>query len=129
VDVRCWIGLPYAELGRGPEAYDCLGLFLAVQKALKGRVLPDPACTMAEAVRRRVVEGQTDWRRIDRDEVSDGDALLFRMAGRPLHIAYALDGRDMLHTDSALGASAIDRWRSVAWASKLVGAYRLVPDV
>ena len=28
-----WLGKPYAVLGRGPDAFDCLGLFMAVQNA------------------------------------------------------------------------------------------------
>ena len=34
-----WIGIPYQDLGRGPDAYDCLGLFLAVQRVRHNRVI------------------------------------------------------------------------------------------
>jgi cell wall-associated NlpC family hydrolase len=37
-----WIGLPYADKGRGP-AYDCWGLARAVLAAEAGLVLPDYA--------------------------------------------------------------------------------------
>ena len=118
-----WIGLPYAELGRGPAAYDCLGLFLALERARQGRDLPDPACRPAEALRRRVVErARPLWRRVAVAE--EGDALLFRSAGRALHVAYALDDRDMLHTEARLGASAIEPWRRTGWLARLEGIYR-----
>lgn len=102
-----WIGLPYEQLGRGPETYDCLGLFLALQRARFGRDLFDPMCTAAMALRRSVVEAQKEsWREAVR--VEEGRAILFRTAGRPLHVAYAVDNRRMLHTSQETGASVLE---------------------
>jgi cell wall-associated NlpC family hydrolase len=118
-----WVGLPYAELGRGPRTYDCLGLFLALQRARRGRDLPDPACRPAEAVRRGVVDRERPrWRRVE--AAREGDALLFRERGRALHVAYALSDREMLHTEASLGASAIEAWRTTRWLCRLEGVYR-----
>ena len=117
-----WVGLPYARLGRGP-AYDCLGLYLALNSVRLGRPLPDPACDMAEALRRGVVDAQrVHYREVFRAE--EGDALLFRSAGRPLHVGYALDDRDMLHTSDDTAASLIERWRETRWLCRLVGIFR-----
>lgn len=117
-----WIGLPYEELGRGPEAFDCLGLFLALQRARFGRVIADPNCSVSEAVRRGVVD--TYRRDVDRvSRAQEGDALLFLSAGRPLHLGYALDDQDMLHIDRIAG-SRIERWRGGRWLGKLEGIYR-----
>ncbi|MEN9059995.1 hypothetical protein [Ponticoccus litoralis] len=79
-----WIGLPYAERGRGPEAFDCLGLWLALQRARFGREIPDPDCTMQAALKRSVVDGlRPQFDRVDAAE--EGDALLFlsRRASTP----------------------------------------------
>ncbi|APZ53753.1 NlpC/P60 family protein [Salipiger abyssi] len=119
-----WIGLPYAERGRGPDAYDCLGLFLTLHRARFGRDLPDPGCTIREAVREDAV--QIYLPRYERVSVAqEGDALLFRMAERPLHLGFALDSDDMLHID-AIAESRVERWSRASWLSKLEGIYRIV---
>lgn len=120
--VNDWIGLPYADLGRGPEAFDCLGLFLALQRVRFGREIPDPACSVEQAVRRGVVEARrSDVIRVA--QAQEGDALLFYAHGRPLHLGFALNNQDMLHIDSIAG-SRVERWRAAAWLGKLEGIYR-----
>ena len=119
---NAWVGLPYQRLGRGP-AYDCLGLYLAINAARLGRILPDPACDPAGALRRGEVEAQREHYR-EVTEAREGDALLFRSAGRPLHVGYALDDRDMLHISGDTIASTIERWRSTRWRCRLVGVFR-----
>ena len=119
-----WIGLPYEEGGRGP-GYDCLGFFLALQKERFGRKLPDPACTMTQAIRRKAfetAEGSGQWKPIDKSLVKEGDALLFRVSGFVLHVGYALNSVDMLHCEKF--ASEIINWHGVLWASRLQGCYR-----
>ncbi|MBE9635784.1 NlpC/P60 family protein [Salipiger mangrovisoli] len=118
-----WIGLPYAELGRGPGAYDCLGLWLALQRARFGREVPDPECRMGDALRRGTVDRyRSRFARVT--AAAEGDLLLFLSAGRPLHVGFALDNQDMIHID-AFGGSRVERWRGMRWLGKLEGIYRL----
>ena len=119
-----WIGIPYRELGRGPEAYDCLGLFLAVYRDRFGVEIPDPAYSRRDSLRRARV-----WSRIGDlgravDRPQEGDALLFLMGGRSLHIGYALDHKDMLHLETDAARSCVERWRLDRWQTKLEGIYR-----
>lgn len=118
-----WVGIPHAKLGRGPDSFDCLGLFLALQKARFGRVLPDPRCTMLQAAREKTADQMRPlFRRVEKAE--EGDALLFRVKGQLLHVGYALDGRDMIHTGSDTGDSRIERWNGTIWLGRLEGIYR-----
>ncbi|ETX26846.1 NlpC/P60 family protein [Roseivivax isoporae] len=118
-----WIGLPYATRGRGPDVYDCLGLYLALNAARLGRVLPDPGCDQRAAVRNRVVAVERiRYRPVETAE--EGDAILFRAAGRPLHVAYAIDDRDMLHIGQDTGVSVLERWRASRWLCRLEGIFR-----
>lgn len=120
-----WIGLPHEKLGRGPQGFDCLGLFIALHKARFGRVIEDPLCTMQKAVRLRVADGyRDDVIEVVRPDVAEGDALLFLADGRPLHVGFALDGRDMLHTETH--ASCVECWTGPRWIGKLEGIYRFV---
>jgi probable lipoprotein NlpC len=120
-----WIGRPHEKLGRGPEAFDCLGLFIALHWARFGRVIRDPKCSMEEAIRNRVVtDMRADVREVTRDELQEGDALLFYAGGRALHLGFALDAQDMLHTEKDF--SCIERWSGLNWLGKLEGIYRFV---
>lgn len=122
-----WIGRRYQQRGRGP-AYDCLGLFLALQRARMGRDLPDPSCSPAEALRAGLVAAHTgasgDWREVQRAQ--EGDALLFRLLGRPLHIAFAVDARQMLHIETDGAGSCVEDFTGPRWWPNLEGIYRLV---
>ena len=116
-----WIGTPYRELGRGPE-YDCLGLFVALQRARCGREIFDPACTTQEAVKAHLADRQRHlWRAVD--VAREGDALLFKVAGEPVHLGFALNNKMMLHTEKATGA-VIEDFRSSKWGTRLEGIYR-----
>lgn len=39
--INDFVGLPYREAARGPDAYDCYGLVMAVFRVLRGVELPD----------------------------------------------------------------------------------------
>lgn len=118
-----FVGLPFAERGRGPEAFDCLGLLIEVQRRVFGRTIADPACTFAGGLRpenRAVLEGQV----VEVTDPKAGDALLFREAGRALHVGIVVDHRSMLHSYHA--AATIESWTGPIWAPKLAGMYRFV---
>ena len=116
-----WIGLPYQAIGRGPEAYDCLGLFVALQRARNGGVLHDPLCSMTEAARRRIVDAQRPiWQRVE--TAQEGDAVLFRVRGMALHVGYALGPRLMLHVQDE-AASVVEDFTQTGWRERLEGIY------
>ena len=120
-----WVGLPYRALGRGPEAYDCLGLFVTLQRMRHGREVFDPMCTAAQALRRGfAAQEKPNWRAVDRAQ--EGDALLFKVRGMELHVGYALDARLMLHTDQDVGESMMEDYRSPRWGDRLEGIYTYV---
>jgi len=118
-----WIGIPYQELGRGPEGYDCLGLFVALQLARHGREICDPLCTVAVAARQKVaMEARRDWQKVT--HADEGDALLFKVRGLELHVGYALDQRLMLHTSQETQESILEDYTTRKWGDRLEGVYR-----
>lgn len=117
-----WIGIPYRELGRGPDGYDCLGLFATLQRERHGREIFDPLCTMAEAIRDEIARREKlRWRPVS--EADEGCAVLFNVRGFALHVGYALDDRMMLHTSQETGESLIECFRSAHWGDRLEGIY------
>lgn len=88
-----------------------------------GRALPDPACSIAQAVRRDIFEENRDgWTPVA--DVQEGDALFFRVRGHPVHLGYAVDARSMLHTETAGIGSALEPFQSMRWKNRFLGAFR-----
>lgn len=117
-----WIGLPYAEYGRGPDAYDCLGLFMELQKDRFNRVLHYPACSMTEAARADLAGSERPkWRQVD--VAHEGCAVLWKERGHALHVGFALDARRMLHMCGEIGESVIEDFTGANWGQRLEGIY------
>ena len=118
-----FVGLPYENEGRGPEAFDCLGLLIAVNRDVFGKEIEDPGFSMAQALRpsnRKKLEHQ-----FERAETpTEGDALLFNLGRRALHVGVYINENLMLHSHFDL--STVERWSGPNWFCRFVGAYRLV---
>ena len=119
-----YIGWPFREGGRSRSGIDGLGLYLLVSRERLGRVLPDLACTRAQAVRQRLAEAQrAAWAPVPRAEVREGDLVLLRAGGHLAHVGYAVDGAWMLHIEEALG-SRLARYDRPPTVSRVEGVYR-----
>lgn len=116
-----WIGHPYEALGRGPDRFDCLGLFLAVQAAEFGRDLDYGLVPIGPAEEETRALHAPSWRRVE--VARAGDAVL-ATHGRGWHVGVALDNRVMLHCTEP--ASVIEPFRSPRWGKRLEGVYTYV---
>ena len=95
------IGLPWIAGARGPAAYDCWGLFLAVQRDHFGRELPEIPVDALDL--RAVLDAFTAhperqrWQTVSQPQ--EGDAVLMRQSRYPVHIGVWLDidGGGVLH--------------------------------
>lgn len=118
-----YIGLPYAEGGRGP-AWDCVGLFLRLQRELFGRALPDPLCARENAAHDpRVIAARDDWKQIQHPMA--GDAALYGSGGAGLHVACIVDAMHILHIEGPRG-SVLERIDSPRRITRLQGYFRHV---
>lgn len=95
------IGLPWVAGARGPEAYDCWGLFLAVQRDHFSRDLPEiPVDALDLRAVLNAFSGHPErqrWLSVSKPE--EGDAVLMRQSRYPVHIGVWLniDGGGVLH--------------------------------
>lgn len=95
------IGRPWVAGACGPEAYDCWGLFLAVQRQHFDRDLPEIPIDALDL--RAVLDAFTAhperqrWQPVS--PVEEGDAVLMRQSRYPVHIGVWLDidGGGVLH--------------------------------
>lgn len=78
-----YIGRPWREDARGPEAYDCGGLVCAVQRAVWGRAVPaleSPRSTMRPSALRPALGG---WQHCPLPDAAEGDILMLRSTKGP----------------------------------------------
>lgn len=105
-----YIGLPYAEGARGPEAYDCYGLVAAVFRAARGVVLPDwhQAAAGPHAASRAIsaaLAGEVaGGRSVPVAEPQDLDVAVVGSQLRPHHVGVVVDG-GVLHASRAFGST------------------------
>ena len=66
-------------------------------------------------------------RRIDRNAVRPGDLLFFETISEgPSHVALALDADQFVHAPSRRGKVRVERLSSQYWASRFLGARRVL---
>lgn len=128
-----YIGLPYRDKGRGPDAWDCWGGVRMVLADVFHVHLPDYADAYTCAADRGSVAAAVDaglrdgWRRVERPR--EGDLLILRIAGRPWHCGLMVSARQFLHwpppgRDGRQLLSCIERVDAPLWARRIEGYYR-----
>jgi hypothetical protein len=136
----CWaaqyIGLPWVAGARGPDAYDCWGLFLAVQRCHFARDLPEIPVNADDL--RAVLGAFRDhperqrWQNVayTKDHAQEGDAVLLRQSRHPVHVGVWLDvdGGGVLHAvkDAGVVYQKLPELLLHGW--RVEGFYRFAGD-
>ena len=121
-----YIGLPFADHGRGP-AYDCYGICREILQQEFNITLPDyggryteasDRHSVADAIKAGLIEG---WHRVDAP--TEGALVIFRIAGQPWHVGIVVDAYTFLHVPPG-ETSCIERLASPMWEKRIEGYYR-----
>jgi cell wall-associated NlpC family hydrolase len=108
-------GIPYRNGGSDPSGFDCSG-FVQWVFSRHGLALP-------REVRDQWKAGED----IDRDAVKPGELVFFETVSRGAsHVGIALGGDQFVHAPSSKGVVRIERYSGAYWASRWVGARRVV---
>jgi len=112
-------GTPYSNGGSEPSrGFDCSG-FVQWVFGQNGTALP-----------REVREQYAEGRRISRDDVQPGDLVFFEtVSSGASHVGIALGGGEFVHAPSSRGVVRVERYTSGYWATRWVGARRIVRRV
>lgn len=120
-----WIGLPYEDYGRGPDRYDCLGLFLDVQRDQFGREICDPVFGPGHPLDLAAVRA-AGWQFRRALSPMPGHAALYRM-GHSWHIATVVAHNLMLHVDRHR-MSSLDPITAGRYGTRFEGFYEHFTD-
>ncbi len=117
------IGKSFADGGRGPDAYDCFGLFeeLCKRRGLALPAEPNPIGVEQKDAAIQAAIGRGEWVKIITPEPFC--AVVFRMIPPFVsHIGMVLDGGRFIHIRRGANV-AIERLDSVVWRSRIAGYY------
>ena len=127
-----YIGRPWIAGARGPESFDCWGLFLWVQGKHFGRELP---LIPVDALSLRVVlktfsdhPERKRWQHVSAPK--HGDAVLMRQSRYPVHVGIWLDidGGGVLHCAQSVGVVFQDLWALDRHGWRVEGFYAFRGD-
>lgn len=125
--VRPYIGIPYTPRGRDFDGVDCWGLFKLVQEREFGIEVPSYADDMAYNSRKDVKrvgefisqeKDRLDWTPIPLSQGREGDALLFRIDGLPVHIGVIVCRNHVLHVEDGI-ASVCEEFSGSLWSRRI----------
>jgi len=109
-----FLGVPYRNGGSDPSGFDCSGF---VQWVFGRHGLPLP---------REVRDQYQVGRKVDLDEVRQGDLLFFETVTRGAsHVGIALGNGRFVHAPSSRGVVRVEPYTASYWARRFVGARRV----
>jgi cell wall-associated NlpC family hydrolase len=117
------IGKPFKWHGRGPDAYDCIGLLMEIYRR-QGIFLPDyksnelPAANAIDIGTAAMSWARSDW-------PFPGAAILLKMHPNLVtHVGVIVDERRFIHTLEQMNGVHLDEFRSPLWQKRTAGYYR-----
>jgi cell wall-associated NlpC family hydrolase len=110
MNINDFIGLPYREGARGPDAFDCYGLVAAVLRAVKGHELPDWHAdasgpqSASRAISSALGGEMAGGRSIQVADPENYDVAIVGSNHRPHHVGIVYDG-GVLHASREFGSA------------------------
>lgn len=130
-----WIGdyiaVPFKTHGRDRAGCDCWGLVRLVYAEQYGISLPDHAEAYRTADSRSTqdigavidAESAAHWRPVDKAQARDGDVIILRTKGHPLHVGLVVGRGQMLHVLSGAN-SVVEFFDGIKWKHRIIGFFR-----
>jgi cell wall-associated NlpC family hydrolase len=110
MNINDFVGLPYQEGARGPDAFDCYGLVAAVLRAVRGIDLPDWYAdasgpqSASRAISAALAGEVAGGRSVLVADPADFDVAVVGSNHRPHHVGVVYQG-GVLHASKAFGSA------------------------
>ncbi len=125
-----YIGLPFRDHGRDRSGVDCWGLVRLVLAEQFGIALPSLSHEYRHSCDRAIgplIEAEAmNFAAIAPGQEGQGDIIVLRINGQPMHIGLVLGDGQMLHAEEGI-ETTIARYRSPRWLERIYGFYRYEP--
>lgn len=124
-----YIGVLYADEGAPPKSFNCWQLFAHVQRAERGVELPDyggPVWGGRKGLAAMVAAAEAFAQRftpIQAGQEREGDAVLLRLEGAPIHIGLVVAQGWMLHVYKGIDG-CVEDYGAPHWINRIAGFYR-----
>jgi len=123
-----YIGLPFTEHGRNIHGLDCWGLVRLIMAEQFNIALPsysrDYQSTKDQDRLGTLITGEAKkWIEIPKGKEQQGDVIVLRMRGQPMHVGLVLGDAHMIHIERGIN-SAIERYSSIRWKDRVWAVYR-----
>lgn len=115
------LGKPWKEDARGPDAYDCVGLAIEIQRR-RGLTVLDFISSEAE-LHHQLAEGGFLAGCEKLDVAEPGCVALIRMGPHKFHLGTMLDRYRMLHARCETCGVVVERMLGSAWERRVMGFY------
>lgn len=121
-------GRPFAEKGRGPDAYDCWGLVVDFYRRELDIELPQllegyETTRDLGAIAVLAAREKARWTPIEEPAALAGDVVEFRVLGEESHVGLVVARGMFLHALRSQGV-VLERWRSPHWSARFLGVFR-----
>lgn len=112
----------YQEGARGPDAYDCFGLFAELCRR-RGLAIPDHPSAHDLAQRQADIQSAAaaEWTALDAPET--GCAVAIRIGPYVSHIGMVIEGGRFIHANIRTGIT-VARLDDLQWRERIAGFYR-----
>jgi cell wall-associated NlpC family hydrolase len=126
MDISDLLMAQYQEGGRGPDAFDCFGLFAELCRR-RGLYIPNQPSPESLSAREAEIYdvAENEWIRLQHPE--EGCAVLLRIGGWVSHIGMVLEGGRFIHASKHTGIT-VARLDDVQWIERNAGFYRHVGE-
>jgi len=108
-------GAPYRNGGSDPKGFDCSG-FVRYVFSQHGVTVP-----------RTVTDQFHAGQQVPQDQLAPGDLVFFStVAPGPSHVGILIGGDEFVHAPSGAGEVRVERMSAPYWATRFVGARRVL---
>jgi len=121
-----YVGIPYAEHGRGRLGCDCWGLVTYAYKEEFGISLPSYDAYYDDPENQTHIDDAFDieeksWQKVDKPVL--GDVVLLKLRGVLVHVGIIIDSTRMLHVMKGKH-TIIESYTSLKYTRRIKGFYR-----
>jgi len=110
------LGKPFKDGARGPDAYDCVGVFLELQRRLN-HAIPEWGSHA-----RFLSAAREQWQKTE--DPQPGDGILIHSINPSWHLAVVSGSGYMIHAHPDCGSVVRERYNRFPWHNRIEGFYR-----